>query len=65
MICGVWKVTDIPENEVGGVVANFELDNPVKVEKSQQPAGKWTVTATFPPCPPGQAGNKVTKHGEG
>jgi hypothetical protein len=65
MVCGVWKVTDIPSNEVGGVMANFELDAPQSVEKTQQSDGKWTVTATFPPCPPGLAGTNVQKHGGG
>ena len=39
MVCGVWKVTDIPSNEVGGVMANFELDAPQSVEKTQQSDG--------------------------
>jgi len=52
-ICGDWKVTDIPTNKVDGVVQGFQIDGPLKVERTAQADGLWTVVATFPPCPPG------------
>jgi hypothetical protein len=52
MPCGVWKTTDIPADRVDAVVAGYQLDGPVSVTKAKQADGKWTVTATFPPCAP-------------
>ena len=48
MPSGVFKVTDIPEDKVATVEADYQLDNPDKIEKNLQPNGLWTVTATFP-----------------
>ena len=48
MPSGVWKITDIPADGVDEVVANFQLDGPDSVEKTEQPNGKWTVVATYP-----------------
>ena len=62
MPCGVWKVTDIPSSEVGGVMADYEIYKPETLEKTQQPDGNWTVTATFPPCPPGQQSLNTSSH---
>jgi hypothetical protein len=45
---GVFKIIDIPENKVATVVADFELQNPEKIEKFKQPNRLWTVKATFP-----------------
>jgi hypothetical protein len=56
MPCGVWTIKDVPANQLDNVVGNFNLDAPIKIEKTQQADGNWTVTATFAPCPPGQTG---------
>ncbi len=48
MPSGVWKITDIPADKVDEVVANFQLQSPDNVEKTEQPNGKWTVVATYP-----------------
>lgn len=61
--CGTWKITDIPEAEVGGVMGNFALDGPKSIEKTPQPNGKWTVTAVFEDCPPGQPNSTHASHG--
>ena len=47
MPSGVFKITDIPEEKVEEVEANYRLQNPA-IEKFKQPNGKWTVIATFP-----------------
>jgi hypothetical protein len=56
MPCGVWTIKDVPANQLDNVVGNFNLDAPIKVEKTKQADGNWTVTATFAPCPPGTVG---------
>lgn len=61
--CGTWTITDIPEAGVGGVIADFNLDAPRSVTKSRQPDGKWTVTAVFDDCPPGQPDTTERSHG--
>lgn len=43
----VEQLTDIPQNEVDQVVADFESEG-ANVTKSQQKDGNWEVTATFP-----------------
>ncbi len=48
MPSGVWKITDIPADKVDMVVADFQLESPDTVEKTEQPNGKWTVVATYP-----------------
>ncbi len=49
MPTGVYKITDIPEDKVATVVANFEADVPTPaIAKSKQTNGLWTVKATFP-----------------
>ena len=45
---GVFEITDVPDNKVDTVIANFQLDDPEKIVKTKQPDGRWTVTATFP-----------------
>ncbi len=51
---GVFKITNISEDRVPVVVADFELDDPTSIEKIDQKEkndqGKnlWTVVATFP-----------------
>jgi hypothetical protein len=52
MPSGVFEITDIPEDQVATVIANFQLDSPTKIEKKKQSNGKWTVTATFPGTAP-------------
>jgi hypothetical protein len=54
MICGTFTVTNIPTNEVDGVVARYQatVPHPTSVQKTQAADGSWTVTATWPPCPP-------------
>lgn len=49
MPSGVFEITDIPENKVETVIANFQLeDPPPQIKKTKQADGRWTVTATFP-----------------
>jgi hypothetical protein len=52
--CGTWIVTDIPEDEVGNVMAAYRSQDPLLVVKQEQSDGKWSVTAVFRDCPPGQ-----------
>jgi hypothetical protein len=52
--CGVWKLTAVPANKVNQVVAEFQLDEPNTIEKSENPDGTFDVVATFPPCPDGR-----------
>ncbi len=47
MPSGVFKITDIPEDKVETVIADYQLQNPDSIEKFEQPDGKWTVVATF------------------
>jgi hypothetical protein len=52
--CGVFKVEQIPADQVGAVMADFLLDlTPDKVKKEEASPGSWTVTATYPDCPDG------------
>ena len=51
MPCGVYKITAIPDDKLGQVEADAELDSPDKVIKEQADNGTWTVTLVFPPCP--------------
>ena len=48
MPSGVFKITDIPEDKVEIVVADYQMENPVNIERIAQPNGMWTVIATFP-----------------
>lgn len=45
---GVYKTTDVSEDKLDQVVAGYNLDNPIKIEKVKQSDGNWTVIATFP-----------------
>lgn len=47
MPTGVYKVTDIPEEELTQAVAGYMLNNPIRIEKIRQPDGKWTVIVTY------------------
>ena len=40
-------LTDVPDSDVNEVVGDFESEG-ATVEKTKQPDGNWTVTATFP-----------------
>lgn len=40
-------LTDVPDDEVKGVVDDFESEG-ATVKKEQQTDGKWTVRASFP-----------------
>ncbi len=42
------SMTDIPESEVGDIVAGLEADKCTNIKKEKQPDGKWTVTAECP-----------------
>ena len=42
------SMTDIPESDVGDIVAGLEADECTNIKKEKQPDGKWTVTATCP-----------------
>ena len=63
--CGTWKVTDVPTDKVQQVMADFRLDNPKTVTKDEVSEGKWTVTAVFEDCPPGEANETEQSHSGG
>lgn len=48
MPIGVFRITDIPADKVDGVVAKYQVDAPLKIERVDQGGGLWTVIATFP-----------------
>jgi hypothetical protein len=56
--CGVWKLTAVPANKVDEVVAEFQLDNPTKIDKIDNHNGTVDVVATFPPCADGSNSNQ-------
>ncbi len=62
MPCGTFVVTGIPANKVGAVEAEFQLDSPQSVTKTQQGDGTWTVTALFGPCPDGSNPTNTSQH---
>lgn len=45
---GVFETKDVTDDKVDEVVAGYQLDNPIKIDKIKQPNGKWTIRATFP-----------------
>ena len=47
MPSGVFTITDIPEDKVETVIADFNLDSPKQIDKTKQSNGLWTVKATF------------------
>ncbi len=59
MPSGVFKITDIPEDKVKIVRADFELDDPISIDEIDQGGGMWTVVATFP-----GEGETEKKHGK-
>jgi hypothetical protein len=52
--CGTWKVTDVPEDRVGEVTAEANLDGAKSVTSEKQPDGMYTVTAVYEDCPAGE-----------
>ena len=63
--CGTWKITDVPEDKVAEVMADFKLHRPKPtVTKEQQADGKWTVTAVFEDCPPGEPNETEQSHSD-
>lgn len=50
MPCGVYTISGIPDNKIGEVEAEADLDTPDKISKERQPDGSWTLTMVFPPC---------------
>ena len=60
MPCGIFKITNIPDNEIGGAEQEGQLDTPDKMTKEQQPDGTWTLTLIFPPCQDGDPIQKTT-----
>ena len=49
MPSGVFEITDIPEDRLATVVADFLLDSPPpEIRTTKQQGGRWTVVATFP-----------------
>jgi len=47
MPTGVFKTTNVPQNKLAQVVAGYNLDNPLRIEKNKQQDGNWTVIAVF------------------
>lgn len=41
-------LTDVPANKVGKIVQGCVDDGATEIECTQQPNGKWTITATYP-----------------
>jgi hypothetical protein len=50
MPCGTYKITDIPAAELGGVIVDAHIGNPIDVQSVQQADGNYTVIVTYPPC---------------
>jgi hypothetical protein len=63
--CGTWVVTDIPADEAGSVMAAYRAQDPLLVVRQEQFDRRWTVTAVFPDCPPGQLNIRERRHSEG
>jgi len=62
--CGVFKVTNIPADQVGTVMAEYLLDlSRDKVTKEEVAPGSWTVTATYPACPDGTSPTTTKTYG--
>ena len=64
MPCGTWKTTDIPEAQVPRVEFGYNAEGPISVTREQQADGKWTVTAVFEDCPPGQPNETEQTHSD-
>jgi len=51
--CGVFTESNVPAAKVDQVIADFQLDSPIKIDKVDNGDGTFEVTATFPPCADG------------
>lgn len=58
MPCGTWTTTDVPDSELGFVIALYKADKATKIDTRREPDGEWTVIATFPPCDTGDQGSE-------
>jgi hypothetical protein len=56
--CGVWKLTSVPADKVDEVVAGYQLQNPISVNKTANADGTFDVVATFPACADNSATNQ-------
>lgn len=52
--CGVFTVSKVPAPKVDQVVADFQLDDPIKIDTVENKDGTFEVTATFPACADGR-----------
>lgn len=55
MVCGTFTLTKIATSTAAdAIVTRFKTNvpPPTSTTKTQEADGTWTVTATFPPCPP-------------
>lgn len=54
MVCGTFTLRQVPEEELAITIAGFRANDPPPEDVSSEPDGPstFTVTATFPPCPP-------------
>lgn len=60
MPCGTWVVTDVPDTNLGMVIALFKLDDARKISTMKESDGQWTVTAVFAPCGENEPQQTVT-----
>ncbi len=58
--CGVWKQPAVPADKVDAVVAGFQLDSPIKIDKVDNHNGTFDIVATFPACPDSSSTNQPT-----
>jgi hypothetical protein len=42
-----YKITDVPDAELPSIIASFQVDNTIKIDKVKQPDGNWTVNAIY------------------
>jgi hypothetical protein len=54
MPCGKWTITDVPADQLDGMISDCNLDNPNSVDTEQQADGSYHVIVTYDPCPPGK-----------
>jgi hypothetical protein len=54
MTCGTFTTTNIPtQAQANAVAASYKQNIPAPTSVTVQQVGStWTVTATWPPCPP-------------
>jgi hypothetical protein len=56
--CGVWRLTAVPADQVDEVVAEFQADNPITIDRIDNHNGTFDVVATFAPCADGSDSNQ-------